>query len=461
MESNAIKQPVKVQPFTATRNACKLCSPLGAALVFKGIENAVPLLHGSQGCSTYIRRYVISHFREPVDIACTNFSEQTAIFGGGANLKLALENIRLQYDPALIGVATTCLSETIGDDVPMMLHQLRKLTPDEPSCPVVHVSTASYRGTHMDGFHGAVKAIVEALAQKPNLTASWINLFPGMLSPADLRHLRELVTAFGLRPIVLPDYSDPLDGAQWTEYNRIPPGGTPVAEIEKSGAAQATIELGQILAGEKESAGQTLASHFAVPLHALATPIGIAATDALLNVLHTISGEPTPDPIQAERGRLIDSYVDGHKYVMGKRAVLYGEEDLVAAMAGFLSEIGIIPVLCASGGRSGRLAACVHDHFPEDVIDQIRVVDGADFADIDSMARNLKPDLIIGSSKGYRMARALNVPLVRIGFPIHDRFGGARLLHVGYRGTQQLFDRVVNAVIEKSQNDSDVGYGYI
>src|SRR3989339_470737 len=106
--------------YTATRNACKMCTPLGAALVFHGIEGAIPLLHGSQGCSTYMRRYLISHFKEPVDIASSNFSEETAIFGGGANLKLAIENIIRQYSPGMIGIATTCLSETIGDDVPMI-----------------------------------------------------------------------------------------------------------------------------------------------------------------------------------------------------------------------------------------------------------------------------------------------------------------------------------------------------
>jgi len=40
---------------TATQNACKLCEPLGACFVFRGIEGAIPLLHGSQGCATYIR----------------------------------------------------------------------------------------------------------------------------------------------------------------------------------------------------------------------------------------------------------------------------------------------------------------------------------------------------------------------------------------------------------------------
>ena len=120
------------QPVAATENACRLCAPLGASLVFKGIAGAMPLLHGSQGCATYIRRYLISHFKEPIDIACSNFAEETAIFGGGANLKLALDNIQKQYAPSLIGIATTCLSETIGDDVPMFLKEYRRLRASQP-----------------------------------------------------------------------------------------------------------------------------------------------------------------------------------------------------------------------------------------------------------------------------------------------------------------------------------------
>jgi nitrogenase molybdenum-iron protein NifN len=40
----------------STQNACKLCAPLGACIALRGIEGCIPLIHGSQGCSTYIRR---------------------------------------------------------------------------------------------------------------------------------------------------------------------------------------------------------------------------------------------------------------------------------------------------------------------------------------------------------------------------------------------------------------------
>ncbi|MCI5126634.1 MAG: nitrogenase, partial [Candidatus Electrothrix sp. AR5] len=91
--------------YISTTNACKLCKPLGACLAFKGIEGAVPYLHGSQGCATYMRRYIISHYNEPIDIASSSLSEKNAIYGGGPNLKMGLTNVAEKYRPAMIGIA--------------------------------------------------------------------------------------------------------------------------------------------------------------------------------------------------------------------------------------------------------------------------------------------------------------------------------------------------------------------
>lgn len=458
------------QEYTATKNACKLCTPLGASLAFKGIENAVPLIHGSQGCSTYIRRYLISHFKEPMDIACSNFGEETAIFGGGANLKIALKNITKQYNPSLIGVATTCLSETIGDDVPMFLREYLE-TEANNATPVVHVSTPSYKGTHMDGFHGAVRAAVDSLcpvsASVGEKDRDFINIFPGMLSPEDMRHLKEIVTDFDTPFVMLPDYSETLDGALWTEYHKIPGGGTAVRDISRMGEAGVSLEFGKILA-EQESAGKLLESRFGVPHIGMGLPIGVHETDKLFQALEGFTGKPMPEKHANERGRLIDAYADGHKYVMGVRAAVYGEEDLVVGMVSFLREIGVIPVLCASGGKSGHLAdriGDVLDRLPVDTLEtddwKPVILDGADFIEIEEAARKLEPDLLIGHSKGYSVARKLDIPIVRIGFPIHDRIGGQRILHIGYRGAQRLFDQIANTILERRQLRSGIGYSYM
>lgn len=39
-------------------NPCKMCMPMGGSIAMKGIENSMILMHGSQGCSTYIRRHM-------------------------------------------------------------------------------------------------------------------------------------------------------------------------------------------------------------------------------------------------------------------------------------------------------------------------------------------------------------------------------------------------------------------
>ncbi|MDD5723315.1 MAG: nitrogenase component 1 [Syntrophales bacterium] len=446
--------------YKATSNACKLCSPLGASLVFRGIENCVPLLHGSQGCSTYIRRYLISHFNEPVDIASSNFTEETAVFGGAANLKLAMDNIIEQYHPDLIGVATTCLSETIGDDVPLILRDYIRDNRNGDNTAIVPVSTPSYSGTHIDGFHGAVRATVDAIAEKKNRAGMNINIFPGMMSPADHRHLKEILSDFGVGYHMLPDYSQTLDGPMWSEYQKIQEGGTPIKQIASMGDASASIEIGRILS-ETKSAGKLLAERFEVPCHNLGLPIGIKETDAFFDAVSTITGKPMPEKYSEERGRLVDAYVDGHKYVFEARAVLYGEEDLVVGLASFLSEIGVIPVLCASGGKSGHLKGKLCQVVDEFDAKGIEVLDGVDLVEIGDVAKEISPDFFIGSSKGYKIAREMSKPLIRIGFPIHDRMGGARIVHIGYRGAQQLFDIISNTILAARQDASPVGYAYM
>ena len=446
-------------PYISTTNACKLCKPLGACLAFKGIEGAVPFLHGSQGCATYMRRYVISHFREPMDIASSSLGEKHAIYGGGPNLKQGLMNVMAKYGAGLIGVASTCLTETIGDDMPGLVREFKQELAGAELPAIVTVSTPSYSGTHMEGFHAAVKAVVEQMAQGGEPTAA-VNLLPGFVSPADIRYLKEILADFGIPGIILPDFSETLDGPAQLDYEKIPGGGTPLAAIKAMGASRATLEFGRTRSPQ-ETAGRLLEERFGVPWRPLGLPIGLRETDEFFKVLEDLAGRITPGKHAAERGRLIDAYVDGHKYIFGKRAVVYGEEDLVVGIVSFLAEIGVKPVLCASGGRSGRLAAAVAEVTGNLLPEPPVVKEGVDFYEIAEEAETLAPDLLVGHSKGYHLAKRWQIPLVRVGFPIHDRFGGPRILHLGYRGAQGLLDQIVNAMLERKQETSPVGYGYM
>ncbi|MDR3198236.1 MAG: hypothetical protein LBU34_10255 [Planctomycetaceae bacterium] len=423
--------------FISTRNACKLCSPLGACFVMRGIENCIPLIHGSQGCATYIRRYGISHFREPLDIASSNFVETTAIFGGRDNLFKALDNVIQQYQPDAIGITSTCLSETMGEDVELYLREYAKLRRTSLSPLFFYASTPSYRGTHIDGFNEAVCAVIKATAnnenQKTNEDKQRINLISPFVSCEDVREFHRILQAFDVPYTLLPDYSETLDGVAWQDYQKIPNGGTTLADIAKMKYADTTITF------NGDSANFPLNNVVHLPL-----PIGVDNTDKFFDTLKNITNRESAT-MSYERGRLIDAYFDGHKYVSGKRAVVYGDKMFVAALKSFLEEIGINVVLAADGAETDF----------ETMLETIRSsrCSKTELAD--------KPDFIIGNSKGLYLSRALGIPLVRCGFPIHDRIGGHRILHIGYRGTLNLFERICNTLIEYKQNQEPFGWTYV
>jgi nitrogenase molybdenum-iron protein NifN len=447
--------------------------PLGACVAFKGIEGVLPMLHGSQGCATYIRRYLISHFREPMDIASSNFSEETTIFGGNKNFNEGIDNIIQQYHPAVIAIASTCLSETIGEDVQRLINEYKAIHAGDPNVPeMIFASTPSYQATHYEGFHQAVHATVKALARADGPAGNHINLFSNFISPEDIRHLKEILVDFGIEATLFPDYSDTLDSTSWETYHRISEGGTTLEALRRSGLAAVSVELGYILNSggrngrvkdnaQQQSAGEYLQKAFDVANKKAGLPIGITESDKFFDLLSIISGNPIPLKYEKQRGRLVDLYIDGHKYVSGKRAVVYGEEDLVVAMASFLAEIGIKPVLCASGGESGKLRETLESVLGDLYDDSMLVGQGMSFERIEEEMQNLKPDLMVGNSKGYYIARKMDIPIVRVGFPIHDRIGAQHNKVLGYEGATILFEQIVNAILEDRQRKSPVGYKYM
>ena len=345
--------------FAATRNACHVCTPLGACLVFHGIERAIPLLHGSQGCSTYIRRYLIGHFRDPVDIASSNFSEAAAVYGGGPILRRALENVIRQYAPGLIGIATTCLSETIGDDVSMYLHEFRRDNTDRDLPVLVHVSTPSYRGTHAEGFHAAVRAVAAG---------------PGGGGASGTAGEYPAGDGLPRRPPLSqgdcwPTSSFRPSSCRITPTRSTAPHGTTISDCRKGerhcppsagwAGRPPRSSWGRLSTPDKTAGGPApgairgaAASGWACR-SAFASPMPCSTCSACARIA------PFPLGTWPSAGGWSTPTSMSHKYLFGRRAVVYGEEDLVAGLAAFLSEIGVSPVLCASGGRSGRLAEAV------------------------------------------------------------------------------------------------------
>lgn len=457
LEAGTAFAPSAAEAAPPARNACKTCAPLGACVAYKGLRGCVPYLHGSQGCATYIRRYLISHFREPVDIASSAFSESSAVFGGGPDFEAGVGNLLEVYRPEAVGAATTCLADTIGEDLSALARSYA-LRGEGVGAGLLTVSTPSYQGTHLQGFHKTVRAIAEQTAEG-GVRGTHLNLLPGFVSPADIRTLANSLAAFGLEGVVLPDFSDTLDGGYTGEYRPVPEGGTSLERLAALGRARATIEWRR--AGETpadEATGAWLQEAFGVPLEALPMPVGLSATDSWYGALVRLSGWPRPRSVLAERARLLDACIDAAKYLYGKRAIVFGDQDLSIALARYMTELGVDVVLCAFGEEPRGLP--LRDWSADAPGLPFPAAGGMDHAAIGEAARELAPDFLLGPSKGYPVARELGIPLVRAGFPVHDRIGAGRLRHLLYEGAVEILDRVVNALLEHRQDSSPVGYPY-
>lgn len=440
-----------------TVNPCVMCQPMGSALAFKGIENTMVLYHGSQGCSTYMRLHLAHHFREPVDIASSSLSEKGAVYGGRENLKKGLRNVINRYNPKVIGVATTCLAETIGDDVPAIIREFKEEEGIgdnlEKDIIIVPVSTPSYGESHVSGYIKALDAIVRTFAEKPGNESAEkfpnekLNVIPvESLSPADVRELKEIFEVMAGGYIFLPDISETFDAPLREDLPKIAQGGTPLSEIADMPNSQASLGLGIV---SKNLAVNYLEESHDVPGYSVPIPIGLSNTDSFFTELVKILGCPIPDKYQKERGRLLDAMVDVHKYLYGVKAAVYGDPDLVFSLITFMLELGMNPVLVATGSKSRDFEAKVRQ-----IIEKINpelepvILNGIDFDTLNDAVSECNPEILIGNSNGRYIAKARNIPLVRVGLPIHDRVGAQRILTVGYRGAMELLDRITNTILE-------------
>jgi len=127
------------------------------------------------------------------------------VYGGSKNFITGINNIIKQYKPSVIGIASTCLSETIGEDIPGHIRNFKENFegPAKAIPTFINASTPSYCGSHAEGFHNTVLATVQTLAEHEK-TDNHLTIFPGMVSPADIRYIKELLSDFGIEHFRIP-----------------------------------------------------------------------------------------------------------------------------------------------------------------------------------------------------------------------------------------------------------------
>jgi len=420
-------------------NPLKHSQSIGAAMAVQGIDKAIPVIHGAQGCTFLGKVLLTKHFREPIALAGTKLFAEDVVMGSEEKLSDVVSGLCEKSSPGLIAVLTSGLSEVRGDDVETTLKGLRaKGSPVE----LMHISTPDYEGGLETGYARAVEAMLQMAEDNDHSSSlyampfepvtgereSQVNVIAGPhLTPADFAEIRDIITSFGLRPVLLPDLAC-LDGSR-QGISPLALGGTTIEEIRTMGSSEFTIAIGRCM----ESPARILKERFGVEYRVFDSLAGIAETDAFMEVLSMLSGRDPHPKYERQRRILIDGMRDAHFFTAGKTAMLALEPDHCVQVSRVLYSIGMDVSLAVIPSDSATAA----------YIQAKEVVTG------DLTCLSGEAELLISNSHAVDIAADLGVPLLQKGFPVYKALGNNVALGTGYSGTLTLINEIANLLAKE------------
>jgi len=423
-----MQKPLQINPI-------KLSQPMGALLAFLGIKKCMPLMHGAQGCASFSKVFFTRHFNDPIAIQTTAVNDITAVLDGGHyGILSAIQNITAKVKPELIGLHTTGLTETKGDDI----RGVSDLIFEEQ--PIVWVNTPDFEGGIESGFSKTICSVIEQLVEpSTKVNTSKAVIIPNVnLKPIEVEKIKEFVELFGFEVYALPDLSDSLDGHLGEKQGALSSGGISVEEIKTLATSGVVITIGHSveIAGAKFKKKNPAMEHF----HFEGVS-GLLDTDGLIQKLLTFKSLSTPHPsIVKWRKRLQDALLDSHFGIGSTCFALAGEADNLYSLSKILKEAGAKITLVISANKSPIL----------EKIEADKVL----VTDLDTLEKEINSfDFLITNFHGTKIAKKYNKALILRGFPNYEEIGNQLKNDSLYEGSTYFLFEVANAINHfKEQN---------
>lgn len=389
-----------------TINPVRLSAPMGAMLAFLGVKHCMPLIHGAQGCASFSKVFFTRHFHDPIPVQTTAVSDITAVLDGGDKIIAeAIDNILKKITPDLVGLISTGLTETKGDDLRGIAERLSQKT--------VWVSTPDYAGGLESGWAAAVKAIIEQVVKPAATVTQKIALLPNVSqTPIEVENLKSLIESFGFEAVALPDLSESMDGHLGEKQAAMTQGGVGLEAIEQLAQCRAAFAIGASMSAPLEALKKKNPNLQGFVFEHIG---GLIGSDRMIETLMDLTGKNVvPAGVKRWRSRLQDMLLDSH-FVLGKTRVLLAiEPDQAVALAAILAE-------------AGAKYQTTNDLFWAE-------------QNADSW------DLLISGTHGAALCKRLHKTHLEIGFPQWEKLGGQLECFGGYEGSARFLALVANAL---------------
>jgi len=405
-------------------NPLKLSQPMGATLAFLGIKNCMPLMHGAQGCASFTKVLFTRHFNDPIAIQTTAVNDITAVIDGGdKGISEAVENITKKVTPDLVGLFTTGMTETKGDDIKgatLLLKEKQKM---------VYVHTPDFEGGLESGWSLSVQNIITQLIEPTTqVKKDKVLLIPNVnLSPIEVEKLKEALELLDLVVFALPDLSDSLDGHLGVKQGALSSGGISVSDIEKLGNSGLVMSIGRSV----KKCGEIFNEKFPQSTHLhFDSLIGLEATDDFYaKILAYMDEKSVPSVVKRWRARLQDVLLDTH-FTLGKAKILIADEpDSAYAMSKALREAGSTCEAYIAQRSEIQEAFTCKMHI-------------GDFEEVEKRLPEM--DMLIANYHGERLAHKHHKALLIRGFPNYEQVGIGLRHNILYEGSCAFLCEVNN-----------------
>ncbi len=420
------KKPLQLNPI-------KLSQPMGAILCFLGIKNCMPLMHGAQGCASFTKVFFTRHFNDPIAVQTTAVNDITAVIDGGDYaISESIKNITKKVKPDLVGLFTTGLTETKGDDIKGAC----LLVQDQQE--MVYVNTPDFEGSIESGFAKSIEAIIEQVVEKDTqIDTNKAVIIPNVnLKPIEIEKLKDTVALFGYEVFALPDLSESLDGHLGLKQGALSSGGISIEEIKKLASCSLAISVGSSV---KKAGLKLKEKNENINLLHFDSLGGLEQNDKLFKNLCKIKELSAPHPsIVRWRKRLQDALLDSHFAIGSASVVLALEPDQCISIANTIVEAG------------ANIKAIVTTH-KNDLLENIEcehLLIG-DFEDVEKYLK--ESDVLISNFHGERYTSKHKKALLLRGFPDFEGVGNQLKNDILYEGSTYLLFELANLINHHNQ----------
>jgi nitrogenase molybdenum-iron protein NifN len=410
-------------------NPIKHSQPMGATLAFLGVKGCMPLMHGAQGCASYTKVFFTRHFNEPIAINNTSVSDITAVLDGGDySILMAIENIQNKeknFQPSMIGLHTTGLTETKGDDVRGVGTHIE--------IPYVFVNTPDYEGGMESGWSLTVTAMIDQLtAVATELKPNKLVFLPHVsMQPIEVEKIKALCEDFGFETYALPDLSTSLDGYWGEGQGKLANGGITVDQIRDLATSSVVISIG---ASMKKAALALQKKNPAIEHIHMDHVMGLEGCDNFVSSLMK-SRQIDPKPLTKRwRARLQDAMLDTHFLIGSSHFVITGEPDMLVGICALIRSVG------------GTVDAAVSTTFSDSLhlIEAEKVFVG-DLEDARQFFGGA--DMVISNFHAERILHSYpHTALVIRGFPNYEELGNQLKNDQLYEGSTYFLFEIANSL---------------